>query len=226
MMLIMGITAAARMYWMLSANYNAMMILFLFFTVLPFVFLVREGRVKIGLVKPHLWWHLPLAFCCGTALAYCVHIIGVVLYGSSSLHWFMAVKSTVSGRSDLFTAVQHTPILFIVIALPSMIFSPLGEEFFFRGVLHTSLEERFGTISAVIIDAAAFALTHVAHYGILSTADGIVVLFPSILVWILLMAFTALVFAAVKYFTASLWAAVLCHAGFNGMMMWCICFLL
>ena len=59
-----------------------------------------------------------------------------MLYGATSpLNWYVAIKATFIQRGDMIAATHANPALFFVFALPAMIFSPLGEEFFFRGIL-------------------------------------------------------------------------------------------
>jgi len=44
-----------------------------------------------------------------------------------------------------------------------MLFSPIGEEFLYRGIVHGSFVSRFGEWRASVFDSLAFALTHVAQ---------------------------------------------------------------
>ena len=50
-----------------------------------------------------------------------------------------------------------------------MIFSPIGEELFFRGIVHSSFAKSIGNFKASIIDSVAFALTHISHFGTIPT---------------------------------------------------------
>lgn len=61
---------------------------------------------------------------------------------------------------------------FLIAATPSMIFSPIGEEFLYRGVVHGSFVGRFGEVHASYLNGLAFALTHLAHFGIVYTVLG------------------------------------------------------
>lgn len=45
-----------------------------------------------------------------------------------------------------------------------MTFSPVGEEVFYRGIVHACLVPRVGATWASLLDSAAFALVHLAHF--------------------------------------------------------------
>jgi membrane protease YdiL (CAAX protease family) len=221
------ILALPRFYWMLQGNYNAIIVIFLVMMALPFLLLSKFGRSQIGLTKPVSWMRVLVAFCAGSIGAVLVYVLGVALYGTESpLHWYVAVKATITQRGDAVAAVRAAPALFLVFALPPMIFSPLGEELFFRGIFHEAVAERFDTRVALIADAVAFGLTHIAHYGLAVQNGTLTFLFPSVIWWVLQMAAAALLFSFARMYAGTLWAAVLCHAGFNGTMMWCIFFAL
>ena len=221
------ILALPRFYWMLQGNYNAIIWIFLVMMVLPFLLLSKSGRTQIGFIKPSSWLRMVIAFCIGSIGAVLVYALGVALYGTTSpLNWYVAVKATIMQRGDIIAAVRANPALFLVFALPAMIFSPLGEELFFRGIFHEALAERFNNRVALFADAAAFGLTHIAHYGLVVQGGALTILFPSVIWWVLLMAATSLLFSFARAQAGTLWAAVLCHAGFNATMMWCIFFAL
>ena len=52
---------------------------------------------------------------------------------------------------------QRAQRYFWIITIPSLIFSPLGEEIFFRGFLQQAVEQRFNHRTGVIVDAGWFA---------------------------------------------------------------------
>jgi uncharacterized protein len=221
------ILALPRFYWMLEGKYNTIVWIFLVMMALPFLLLSKSGRRQIGFTKPVSWLRMLAAFGIGGLGAVLVYAIGAVLYGvTSPLHWYVAIQATFMQRGDMIAAVHANPSLFLVFALPAMMFSPLGEEFFFRGIFHEALAERFGNGVALFTDAVVFGLTHIAHYGLVMQGGTLTLLFPSVLWWVLLMAATSLLFSFVRVYAGTLWAATLCHAGFNLTMMWCIFFAL
>ncbi len=221
------VLAVPRFYWMLHGNYNAIMVIFLVMMLLPFLLLNTYGRRQIGLTKPGSWLRMLVAIALGCLGAFFVHALGVALYGETSpLHWYNAVKATITQRGNAIEMVRATPSLFLIFTLPAMTLSPLGEEFFFRGIFHETLVEGFNMRTALLADAAAFGLTHIAHYGLVLHSGTFTVLFPSVVWWVAQMAGAALLFSFARAYTGTLWGAVLCHAGFNATMMWCIFFAL
>ena len=96
-----------------------------------------------------------------------------------------------------------------------MIFSPLGEELFFRGFLQQAVEERWNRRTGVIVDAGWFAVVHLFHHGIVRI-DGQLRLLPlSGCIWMLLIFATGVLFAFLRQKTGSLVAPILSHAAFN-----------
>lgn len=111
---------------------------------------------------------------------------------------------------------------FLIAATPSMIFSPIGEEFLYRGVVRGSFVGRFGEVRASYLDGLAFALTHLAHFGIVYTVLGWTFLPVPAFLWVLAMFAVSQIFFRCKLFCGSLWGAVFSHAGFNFVMMYFI----
>ena len=108
----------------------------------------------------------------------------------------------------------------------SMIFSPIGEELFYRGLVHGSLHEKFGSFKASMIDALAFSVTHLAHFGIVYLqSEWHFLLVPSI-IWMVLIFLSGLLFTFWRNYCDSLLAAIVCHAGFNIGMVYYIMYLL
>lgn len=105
---------------------------------------------------------------------------------------------------------------FLIFTIPALIFSPLGEEIFFRGFLDSALRERLSAPAARWVDAAIFGAIHLFHHGITRNADGQMALHPlSGALWMGLMTGVALLFARLRERSGSLWPAVLAHAAFN-----------
>lgn len=103
-----------------------------------------------------------------------------------------------------------------------MIFSPIGEELLYRGVVHGSFVSKFGEGKASIFDSSAFALTHLAHFEIVYVL-GIWHFLPvPALIWVLSMFAVSQLFFQCKQFCGSIWGAVIAHSGFNFMMMYLI----
>jgi len=76
--------------------------------------------------------------------------------------------------------------------------APLGEEVFFRGYALPALRKSLGPLAAILISAALFALLHMDPVGFVG-----------------LMEIGALL-AALRWWSGSIWAAILAHAVNNG----------
>jgi membrane protease YdiL (CAAX protease family) len=103
-----------------------------------------------------------------------------------------------------------------------MIFSPIGEELFYRGLVHGSFQVDIGDNRASYVDSLAFAVTHLAHFGIVyvnNQWDFLII--PSIL-WIFFMFITSRVFYFCKNMTGSILGAIISHAAFNLTMIYLI----
>ena len=96
-----------------------------------------------------------------------------------------------------------------------MTFSPIGEELFYRGVVHACFATNNGEQKASIYDSLAFGLTHLAHFGIVYIAGAWSFLFIPALLWVIGMFFASRLFFVCKQKTQSILGAMICHAGFN-----------
>lgn len=106
-----------------------------------------------------------------------------------------------------------------------MTFSPLGEEIFFRGIVHTGFQKSWGSQKASIADGLAFSLTHLAHFGIVYDSDKWSFLPIPALIWVAAMFIVSQMFIFFRNKTNSLAGAMFCHAAFNFGMIFCIFFL-
>lgn len=210
---------ASRFLLVLQANrwgnYKYVSLLFIVMWLIPFIILTKKGRRAIKLRG------IPLAslpkvffgFLGGVALAVIIFILGLVLYDLNSGNWFVYISNTY--QSTGFHEEVPFFTVFVISALVSMIFSPIGEEFLYRGVIQYSFVQKFKALKASIIDASAFALVHLAHFGINYIDHEWVFLPLPALLWVLLMFSVALFFDYVKNKSGSLWGAVFAHMGFN-----------
>lgn len=103
-----------------------------------------------------------------------------------------------------------------------MLFSPIGEEFLYRGVVHGSFIAKYGEVKASIFDGLAFALTHLAHFGIIYQAGSWDFYMVPALLWVVSMFTVSQVFFRCKLMCDSIFGAVFSHAGFNFAMMYFI----
>ena len=107
-----------------------------------------------------------------------------------------------------------------------MTFSPIGEELFFRGIVHSSFAKSFGDKKASFVDSSAFALTHIAHFGLVFINNQWKFLTTPTLIWVLSMFSVSVLFFIFKKRVSSIWGAVVCHSAFNLGMVYCIFYLM
>lgn len=217
------VAAMPRFYWLLHNNYNAVIFIFIFFITLPFILLTREGRRSIGFRKIR-FPSLIACFMAGISISFLVYLVGRWLHGHGESHWYVVVMKSFD-RDGVVAQLQGNVFLFLAVTLPTMIFSPLGEEFFFRGLLHDALSQRWGAGTAAVADPAFFGVTHLAHYGLV-IAGGTLTWQSTAFLWVVLMAASSVLFYQARRWAGSIWGAVACHSGFNFAMMYIIVYII
>ena len=178
----------------------------MFFT--PLLFLRKAGRREMGMRKSSqpLWLLWGFLLGCGMCLLF--FFINRLIFGLEISNPFVYIASmTTSGDTSM--------IYFLIYLAIVMTFSPIGEELFYRGVVHQAFKEQLGDKRASYIDSAAFALTHLVHFGIIYAAGAWILLPLPALLWVTAMFFTCMVFNRVRKESGSILGAILCHAGFN-----------
>ncbi|MGZ8559380.1 MAG: CPBP family intramembrane glutamic endopeptidase [Chitinophagaceae bacterium] len=194
---------------------------FIIMMLMPFIFLNKEGRRRVGLIKSGAAKYYLIAIVAGSALALVCFGSGLLLFGLSDDNWFISIKNSYYRTFD--TTGMSIQQLFIIFTIPALIFSPAGEEIFFRGFLQEALATKFSYRQAMIIDSLFFALIHVFHHGIVKDQQGQISFYPlSGFIWVLLMFITAVSFALLKKSSGSVYPAILAHAVFNVVMNMCI----
>ena len=220
---IAALLAIPRFIFMLQGNTNYVLILFAVMWFIPTLLLNRTGRKQIGITTPHRARWLTLGFPLGIAAALMLHYIGYALFDRSRDNWFITIMNSFNSN-DIIQSIGHNLLFFLVFALPTMIFSPIGEEFFYRGIMHEAFLEKFGSRAAVLANASFFGVTHLAHHGLVIQPR--LEVLPSAVLWIILMMLISVLFSVIRKKSGSIWGAVFCHAGFNLGMMWSIFYLL
>lgn len=187
---------------------------FMVMMLMPFIFLSKQGRSSIGLTKSSALKYYGYAVLAGAMLALCCYGTGLLLFGVSANNWFVSIKNSYFNTFD--TTGMPLMSLFIIFTMPALIFSPLGEEIFFRGFLQEALSSRFSYNRAMLLDALLFALIHLFHHGFVKDSAGVIHFYPvSGFCWVLLMFVTALAFAWLKKKSGSLYPAIIAHLVFN-----------
>lgn len=207
-----------------TANYSAMGMVMLVSAVVPFVFLGSFGQKSIGITKPTSYRWLIWAFAGGLIASLILYFIGQTLYGDSFQNWYVYIAKSYQIPVDINAKDKQT--MFIIMALVGMIFSPVGEEIFFRGIVHASFAKSVGEKRASMVDGLAFALTHISHFGLVFIdGEWDFFVFPT-LIWVSGMFLVSLLFYQFKKRSGSILGAILCHAAFNLGMIYCIFYLL
>jgi len=207
-----------------SGNYSSIGLIMVISAIAPFVFLSKYGRKEIGITKPKKYKWLFVAFFSGLFISLLLYYLGQSLYGNSYENWYVYI-----GKSyHIPTGInQHSKaILFAIMALTGMTFSPIGEELFFRGIVHSSFAKSIGEKKASIVDSSAFALTHISHFGLVFVSNQWHFFTTPTLIWVSGMFLVSVLFFIFKRYTGSILGAVICHSAFNLGMIYCIFYML
>lgn len=190
---------------------------FILMMILPFVFLLSAGRQQIGLTKAQNPLIYLTGVLYGVGAASLCFVAGIVLFDRSPDNWFVTIRNyylaQVPGASEM--PLQQ---FFIIATLPALIFSPIGEEIFFRGFLQKAFETRFSVRSSMVIESVIFGLVHLFHHGLVRTGDGVSFLPFSGMLWVILMFFTAYGFARLRKRSGSIYPSIASHVVFNFVM--------
>jgi membrane protease YdiL (CAAX protease family) len=207
-----------RMALVLQANvtgsYQVVSLVFVAMALLPFLVLTRSGRRTIGIVRPARWrWMLPAALA-GVACCLIAFAIFTTLWGASASNPFAYIAGSYSAVPGSLSDADRM-IYFAIFAVIGMLFSPLGEELLYRGLAHEGVAAALGDRRAALVDAGAFALVHLAHFGIVYIAGAWAFLPVPAALWVGAMFLSSLVFYAFRVLTGSILGAIVAHAGFN-----------
>jgi membrane protease YdiL (CAAX protease family) len=216
--LLLVVFGLVRVTLVLQANvtgsYSVVSAVFVAMAVLPWVLLTREGRRRIGIIRPSRWrWMLPAAIAGVTAL--------LAVYAATTSLWGRTVENPFTYIAGTYSTVPPSPsdtdrlIYFAIYAGIGILFSPIGEELLYRGIAHESFVPRLGNRGAAVVDAGAFAATHLAHFGIVYIAGTWTFLPLPALLWVIAMFLSSLVFYAFRVLTGSILGAIVAHAAFN-----------
>lgn len=203
-----------------TGNYSLIGLVMALSALVPFVFLSKFGRHQIGLRKTNKIHWLVLAFIIGIGGSILLYYFGTVLYGNTYENWYIYIGKSYNIPEGI--TGDDKRILFLIMAGTGMIFSPIGEELFFRGIVHGSFAKSLGEKKASVIDSSAFAITHIAHFGLVFVNNQWDFYFLPTIIWVISMYLTSMLFIKMKNYTGSIWGAVVGHSGFNLGMIYCI----
>lgn len=202
---------------------NSVLLSLLFFlmAILSFLILNADGRVFARFKWPKSPLRLFPILCFGAMFCLLTYILACQFYGLSNQNWFVYIASNYPIDIQVLDATDKQ-IYFAVFAVIAVSFSPLGEELFYRGLIHGLIRKKYSELKASFIDACAFAFVHLMHFGIIYTEETWTVYPVSGCLWLTLMFAVSLLFNFCKNWCDSIWGAILAHAGFNLVMTYLI----
>ncbi|AIY13976.1 CPBP family intramembrane glutamic endopeptidase [Cellulophaga baltica] len=195
-------------------------IMMLIMAIAPFVFLSKYGRERIGIKKPTNNRWLIIAFIIGVAFSIMLYLLGDTLYGNSYENWYNYIGKSYNIPKGIDEQSKLT--IFSISAFIGMTFSPIGEELFFRGIVHSSFANSIGNRKASLIDSSAFAIVHISHFGLIFHNQQWEFLYLPTVIWVLSMFIVSILFYACRKRSGSILGAIICHSAFNLGMTYCI----
>jgi len=207
-----------------SGNYGYIGLIMFISALAPFIFLSRYGRRQIGITGSKKYSWLLIAFTGGLAASILIYFLGQTLYGNTYENWYKYIGKSYKIPATINQHDKNT--LFTIMAITGMTFSPIGEELFFRGIVHASFAKSFGDKNASAVDSSAFAITHISHFGMVFINNQWTFLTAPTLLWVLSMFLVSVLFFIFKKYSGSILGAIICHAAFNLGMIYCIFYLL
>ncbi|WP_421805355.1 CPBP family intramembrane glutamic endopeptidase [Flagellimonas sp.] len=196
-----------------TSNMQFVGIIMVLMAIAPFIFLSKDGRKQIGMKKPTNYRWLILAFAIGIFFSFLLYIIGDTFYGNTYQNWYNYIGKSYNVPNEIDG--QGKLILFSINALIGMTFSPIGEELFFRGIVHSSFAKSVGNIKASLVDSSAFAIVHISHFGLIFHNQKWEFLLLPTLIWVLSMFLLGTLFYVSRKHTGSILGAIICHSAFN-----------
>ena len=207
-----------------SGNYSNIGLIMAISAFAPFIFLNKYGLKEIGLTKPKKYNWLLIAFVAGLIVSVLLYFLGHSLYGNSYENWYQYIGKSYHIPTGI--SQHNKAILFTIMALTGMTFSPIGEELFFRGIVHASFAKSIGERKASIVDSSAFAVTHISHFGLVFINKQWSFFTVPALIWVLSMFSVSVLFFVCKRYSGSILGAIICHAAFNLGMIYCIFYMM
>ncbi|MEQ1586229.1 MAG: CPBP family intramembrane glutamic endopeptidase [Cyclobacteriaceae bacterium] len=198
---------------------------FLIMIIVPFLFLPRQDLAKIGIKRATTISHYFVAFVAGILAAAACHYLGTFFFGVTPDNWYVSIQNFYISNPAYSEEIPRLQ-LFVIFTVPALLFSPIGEELFFRGFFQECLRLNFQDRLSVFIECGCFGLIHLFHHGLVGSG-GLITFYPiSGILWVILMSLTAYLFLLIRRYTGSIYPAMVSHAGFNLSMNWFIFYIL
>ncbi|MGD0548028.1 MAG: CPBP family intramembrane glutamic endopeptidase [Terracidiphilus sp.] len=216
-LLVLMVLAAVRFYSAFGPAQARILFLLhiLVMWTLPFLFLTRQGRREIGLREQgNSAVNLFLSALAGAVCGLAFFAIGMALFGNSPDNWCVSIRDSFQLKQML--AVMSPAAAYAVITLSTVSFTPIGEEFLFRGLIQQSFTLRWNAVIATLVNGFAYGLMHLLHvHGLWHDAAGFHLRLISGALVVLLLAGLGAIFTFIRLRTGSLWCAVVSHAACN-----------
>lgn len=203
-----------------TASYGYIGLIMVISAISPFVFLSKFGIQKIGIKKPTNYRWLIIACIIGIVFSISLYFLGEAFYGSSYNNWYNYIGRSYNIPEGIDQ--QSKLVMFGIMAFTGMTFSPIGEELFFRGIVHSSFANSVGNGKASLIDSSAFALVHISHFGLIFINQKWIFLTGPTFIWVLSMFCVSILFYLCRKRSGSILGAITCHSVFNLGMIYCI----
>lgn len=217
-LILLALFSVTRFALVMQANvtrsYAFVSLFFVVMALTPFILLTRSGRARIGVNwRPRVTGMVAGALL-GAAVCGILIFSATRLFGAGDDNAFVYIAGTYSGLPREMDDTLRL-IMFGVFAMIGMTLSPVGEELFYRGLVHETFTGRLGEGRAACLDAAAFAVVHLAHFGLIWRVTGWTLLPIPAVWWLGGMFVAALVFNWARRLSRSIFGAVAAHAAFN-----------
>ncbi len=201
-----GVLGPSSLRWVLPVSFCLM-------ALLPWMLLTADGRRQIGLQQSNSFSHYLLAIIAGAGAALFCFLLGYLLFGHGVDNWFVNIGNSYKAMMD--TTAMSFWVLSLIFTLPAVLFSPVGEEIFYRGLVQKTLEQKLSINISTIIECTLFALIHQVHHGFIKTASGLTFLPLSGAIWFILMFLVSWMFASLRTRSGSILVAIISHMVFN-----------
>ena len=176
---------------------------------LPWLLSSHEARIRLGFRSSISWsWFLYGPVLALAALATCA-VAAWAIFGDGNGNWFTQHATAMHENLRRIPTGSSTMAQFWIVTIPAMIFSPLAEEFLYRGYMLIAYSQKWNAQVGMGLQALAFALVHLAHYGLNPFHPAL------ISVWLPSMFLVSLLFGWIIRKSGSIWVSILAHSVFN-----------
>jgi uncharacterized protein len=153
----LGTLGPANLRWLLPLGFCLM-------ALLPWLLLSAEGRRKIGFKPPSKSVYYLVAIMSGFLAAFVCFVLGYSMFGHGGENWYVNIGNNYKHIMD--TSKMSFVMLNVFFTIPAILFSPIGEEIFFRGMLQTTMEQKFSALTSTLLECGLFGLVHLCNHGI------------------------------------------------------------